>query len=294
MTTSMTETTVRVMMVWAGTMSTRPLKLAAEWARTLCPESTHPVACIWSSSPKPTGLDTLGSEPVEFCWHELRLPSRIDRHFAATHPRLPWSPWGTKSGPNFQFFRVLEAFSEAHPHQWVFAVEPDTYPIGRDPAGVVRDLVERNSGAWMIGGRPHPSLIPTLVPTMHRHLNGAALYGVGDPSFREFLSTTWIPSLLWKIRERPEYAFDCLTDAAESASLPVNLAKSWELAQHRFVPTAGIVNLSTRTLSITDAQHLCTQERLTLQCAKERTTPWMLHAKGTIDGDLKLEIESRT
>lgn len=294
MTISTTRDKLRVTMVWAGTTNTRPLERAAEWARIFSPESTAPIACIWSPLPKPTELDLLGCDPVQFCWHELSLPKRIDRHFAVAHPRLPWSPWGTKSGPNFQFFQVLAEFAEAHPHYWMFAAEPDTYPIGRNPTGVVLDLLERNPSAWMIGGYPHPSITPTLDPTMHRHLNGAALYGVGDPRFREFLVTSWIPSLLWKIRQRPEYPYDCLTDAAENANLPEILAQSWSEVQRRFVPTAGIVNLSSRSLSIAEARRLCTQDRLIRRCTEEQTSPWMLHAKGTLGGSWRLELESTT
>lgn len=281
-------------MVWAGTTSTSPLELAAEWARTLSCDSSSPVACIWSPSPMPTDIDTLALQSARFCWHDLNLPMRIDRHSAVADPRIPWSPWGTKSGPNFQFFQVLEAFAEVHPNQWIFAAEPDTYPIGRNPAGVVRDLLERHSSAWMIGGHPHRSLARTLDSTMHRHLNGAALYRVGDPDFRNFLSVSWIPSLLWKIRERPEYAYDCLTDPAENTNLPSDLAKSWADAQHKFVPTPGIVNLSSRKLSITDAQRMCSEKELLRQCAEERTKPWMLHAKGALGGSWRHEVESPT
>lgn len=294
MSTSTADKLLRVTMVWAGTTSTGPLRLAAEWARTLDCESSPPVACIWSPSPMPAGLNSRDSSPVQFCWHELRLPERIDRHCVAAHPRSPWSPWGSKSGPNFQFFQVLEAFAEAHPHQWILAAEPDTYPIGRDPSGVVRDLLARNPNAWMIGGFPHPSLLDKLDPRIHHHLNGAAVYAVGDPTFREFLSNTWIPSLLWKIRELPEYAYDCLTDPAENSALPDFLAKSWDSSQHKFISTAGIVNLSNRKISVSVAQRLCTEDSLLHQCTEERTTPWMLHAKGSLDGTWRLETESRT
>ena len=268
---------LRVVMVWAGTRDTQALRLAARWATLLSDGSTPPTVCIWStkSTTTPSCLDE-----VDLCWHHLRLPTRVDRHVHHAHPRLPWSPWGVKSGPNFQFFRVLDEFAAAHPHDWVLYAEPDTFPMGTDPALPVTQLLERHVAAWMIGGLPHPKTRKQLDVSMWRHLNGAALYKVGDSRFAEFRATTWIPSLLWKIRGFPEYAYDCITDPQQHVELPVRLAGSWAREASRFVPTAGIVNLSTQTLTQTDVAGLADDRWLQNRCADEETTPWLLHAKG--------------
>lgn len=265
------------MLVWAGTQDTQPLHLAARWATLLAAGSNMPTACIWSTRPVtlPARLDS-----VELCWHHLHLPKRLDRHAHHPHPRLPWSPWGVKSGPNIQFFRVLDEFVAAHPHDWVLYTEPDTYPMGSDPAPSVAQLLERRSSAWMIGGLPHPKTRARLDVSMWRHLNGAALYNVGDPRFAEFRAMTWIPSLLWKIRGFPEYAYDCITDPRQHADLPPRLAGSWAAESERFVATSGIVNLSTQILTQADVAELADDRWLQDRCAVENTSPWLLHAKG--------------
>ena len=274
-------------MVWAGTTHTRPLRLAATWARQLA-DVHPPAACIWSANPVPRTAELDG---VVWCWHRLELPPRIDRHAANAHPRQPWSPWGSKSGPNYQFFQVLDQFADAHPHDWLLYTEPDTFPVGQ-PADAIRDLGERHGDAWMIGGHAHPTIRDQLEPAMHHHLNGAALYRAGSAAFRQFRQLTWIPSLLWRIRARPEYAYDCLTDPSQHTDLPARLAAAWATAEHRFVATSGIVNLSTRTLTVADAHAAVCSAELETECRREGTVPWMFHAKGPIGTSLLAPLDA--
>lgn len=274
---------LRVTMTWAPPVDPAALDVAVAWADRLAADAAAEAApvCVWTTRPV-----TPPDHPAttRCCWHHLDLAERVDRHAAHRRSDLPWSPWGTKSGPNVQFFALLDAVAVHHPDEWILYAEPDTVPVGPDPAGSARAVVARHPDAWVIGAEPHPRVRPDVAVDLRNHLNGAALYRIGDPAFAEFRTGVWIPSLLDRIRDDPEYAYDCVTDPAQWTMLPPTLAAAWRSAADRFVATAGMVNASTLTLAPTEVAAILTDPELVVALDREGVRPWLLHAKGPILG----------
>lgn len=270
---------LRVTMTWAPPGDPTALDVAVAWADRLA-DARIPV-CVWTAQPV-----AVPDHPAatRCCWHHLALAPRVDRHAAHRRPDLPWSPWGTKSGPNVQFFALLDAVAACHPEDWILYAEPDTVPVGTEVAEPLRAVVGRHPDAWVVGALPHPRVRPDVADDLRRHLNGAALYRVGDPAFAEFRTGVWMPSLLDRVRHDPEYAYDCVTDPAQWTSLPPALAAAWRSEAHRFVATAGIVNASTLTLDPTDVPAILGHPEVLAALGREGTRPWLLHAKGPILG----------
>lgn len=269
---------VRPVLTWVPSDDHTGLDVAMAW-HDLLGGSQSGATCVWTTQP----VDRPINHPAfnELCWHTVDLPVRIDRHLADTDPREPWSPWGPKSGPNHQFFSVLDAQREHHDEEWVLFIEPDTHPLCDDVDDRINELITAHPAAWMMGGVPHTRLRPSLASDLWRHVNGAALYKAGDRDFARFRQEVWIPSLLLKIRVEPRFAFDCMTDPAQWESLPRLLRNSWSAAVDRFVRTAGVVNLSSLTLSSTQVRSILEGTAWAIDCDDD-AEPWMLHAKGDL------------
>lgn len=269
---------VRPVLTWVPSEDLTALDVAVSW-NELVAGSQPGASCVWTTRPVDIRIDHRAVD--ELCWHVVDLPARIDRHLADTDPRQPWSPWGPKSGPNHQFFSVLDGHGRHHEEEWALFVEPDTHPLRGDVAVQLDNLIAAHPEAWMMGGIPHPRLRPSLASDLWHHVNGAALYKVGDPDFARFRQVVWIPSLLLKIRVEPRFAFDCVTDPAQWASLPRSLGESWTAAAGRFVRTAGVVNLSALALLTTQAPSILDDTDWTIECDDD-AEHWMLHAKGDL------------
>jgi hypothetical protein len=270
---------LRVVLPWVPSTDHSALELALDWADHLGLSSEAPSVCVWTTrKPRP---EQLPSETDRICWHNLEVPERIDRHVQVANPRLAWSPWGTKSGPNYQFFALLDQYMVSHDEPWVLLVEPDTHPMGADMGSVVEKVLDDNADAWMIGGRPHPAIRSMLSRDLHEHLNGAALFHAADAGFAEFRKDAWIPSLLWIIRDQPTFGYDCLTDPESRTTLPERLQKQWRDNNSRFVATAGIVNLSTANFGAMKLKLELNSPWLTASLLAEGTAIWLLHIKGS-------------
>jgi len=269
---------VRPVLTWVPSDDYTALDVAMAW-HELLGGSQFGATCVWTTRP----LNGRINHPAfdELCWHVVDLPARIDRHIADANPRESWSPWGPKSGPNYQFFSVLDAQRMHHDEEWVLFIEPDTHPLCDDVNDRIDELVAAHPSAWMMGGIPHTRLRPSLASDLWHHVNGAALYKVGDRDFARFRQVVWIPSLLLKIRVDPRFAFDCVTDPAQWDSLPRLLRESWVAAAHRFMRTAGMVNLSSLTLSSTQVRTILEDSEWVIECDDD-AEPWMLHAKGDL------------
>lgn len=270
---------LRVTMTWAPPDDPVALDVAVAWSDCLADGRGGVPVCIWTAHPVPPPDHPAADR---CCWHHLDLAPRVDRHASRRRPDLPWSPWGTKSGPNVQFFALLDAVAACHPEEWILYAEPDTVPVGPDPATPLRTVVARHPDAWVVGAHPHPRVRPDVADDLWHHLNGAALYRVGDPTFADFRTGVWMPSLLEHVRRDPEYAYDCVTDPAQWAALPPSLATAWRAEADRFVVTAGMVNASTLTLTPADVAGILADVELGAALDGEGTRPWLLHAKGPI------------
>ena len=269
---------VRPVLTWVPSNDFSALDVAMEW-HELLRGSQSGATCVWTTRP----LDGPIIHPAfdELCWHVVDLPARIDRHLADSDPREPWSPWGPKSGPNHQFFSVLDSQRKHHDEEWVLFIEPDTHPLRDDVADQIHLLIAANPTAWMMGGIPHTRLRPSLASDLWHHVNGAALYNATDHDFVQFRQEVWIPSLLLKIRVDPRFAFDCVTDPVQWESLPRLLRGPWTASADRFVRTAGVVNLSSLTLAPAQVAGMLEDTEWMVDCDDD-VEPWMLHAKGDL------------
>ena len=90
---------------------------------------------------------------------------------------------GFKSGPNEQFFETMELL--AGEHDFIFYMEADCVPLRQGWLDRVRALAEGDPESWVIGGLYRGD--EPIDDGFFMHLNGNALYRVGDPAFMEFL-----------------------------------------------------------------------------------------------------------
>ena len=94
----------------------------------------------------------------------------------------PAAPQGYKAGPNNQFFQTLRRVRSLG--RYILYMEPDCVPIRADWLGQLIDQLE-HTHAWIIGSvyRGRGALDRRIM----RHLNGNAVYAVGDSGFQDFL-----------------------------------------------------------------------------------------------------------
>lgn len=201
----------------------------------------------------------------------MSLAGKDDRYATALGWRtVPWRPAGTKSGPNLQWWRILETVASEEGVEWLLLVEADTIPAEECVADRVRDLLSMHPDAWVIGALPHAASLGRLDPRLRDHLNGAALYHVGDGSFQQFLRSVWLPSLLLVLQDQVDIAFDCLTAPSLWQDIPMELGDAWARNAARFQSTDTMVNAS--SLSGRPAQRA-------LDAALRDPKVWFVHSK---------------
>lgn len=245
------------------------LDLALEWRELLGCKLT-----VFTDTDCSAELD--GPLPPGATLTNLQLSDRVNRYDRHTTGLTSWSPWGTKSGPNFQFFRILEHYQGSTDNTWLLYLEPDTYCSVVEPKSHLESLLTRHESAWVIGAEPHAISRPYIDKSLHDHINGACLMRVGSTAFHSFLSQVWVPSVLWKIRARPYYAYDCITATLEWNALPNRLREEWQRAAQHFVRTPTMWNLSNRELNQESLRKLLLKEKSKGLDSKEI---WFVHAK---------------
>jgi len=265
---------VRIMMTWMPSAGLGEIENAENWRATLA-QSTLPNApfCLWSTVRPP---HPFAGESV--CWHELKLPERIDRYERGTVAKGIWSPWGNKSGPNFQFFMQLEEMRTQHPEEWVLQIEGDTFLVGEDPGAQIERLLAAHPEAWVIGAVNHPKVLEVLDPLLHGHINGAAFYRVGSAEFRDFRRQVWIPTLIELVGKVPSMAYDCASAPEIWDQLSKALHLGWLAGNSKFVRTFGMVNASTIATRVLDDPRL-NHDEIREGLASEGALPWFLHTK---------------
>jgi hypothetical protein len=235
-----------------------------------------------------------GNIPSNVTVVNLNLSERVNQYGKHTTGLRSWSPWGTKSGPNYQYFRILKHYATSPADTWLLYLESDTYCSVTNPRPHIEELIRRHPTAWIIGAPPSDLSLPYIDVTLHDHINGASLLNIGDPRFHAFLSRTWVPSLLWKIRSRPYFAYDCATATLEWQTLPSELRFSWQAHHARFVRTSSMLNLSNIQLPVTQVI-----KQLQIQNQKNhlmKTKTWFVHVKlppEEIDGTSRFHKVSR-
>ena len=218
--------------------------LIYSWQQAFCnwPRRQAPDVCVWVTGQNLPDVVIGGA-----CIHYLELDDAIDFYARSALQKTPWSPWGLKSGPNFQFFEILRRTHELHDTEWVLQLESDTVPlreVEQDDIGWILD----SDDAWVAGSSATYAEAQSLSTATANHLNGAAFYRVGDSEFIDFLCMTWARSLLHIASVRPALAYDSLTSPGVWRELPRDLRASWEENKGRFRNVTGMVNLSNRSL----------------------------------------------
>ena len=145
-------------------------------------------------------------------------------------------PGGFKAGPNAQFFRAMELL---RPYGgYVFQMETDCYPVRPGWLTALERLVASRDPFWVMGSIYRG--VDTIAPGYRDHINGNAIYAVGDPAFHEFLAEVWRPAMAELVQTTRTLAYDCVLPLLFSSD-----EGGWEHQQrtaHRFLYTDFIQN----------------------------------------------------
>ncbi|MGB3492751.1 MAG: hypothetical protein WBA57_08480 [Elainellaceae cyanobacterium] len=198
----------------------------------------------------------------------------------------PVSQKGFKSGPNQQFFEAIFALKDVG--EYAFFMETDCVPIRPDWLGYLADTIKTVPEFWIMGSayRGQDSIDRNLA----RHINGNAIYAVGNPAFRTF-AEQW-KTILSTITERFDrsMAYDCALERyfslefAPNPSLPSQeldpSSEGWRLFQHT-APAIRyshyILNYGGRSDLKTATEHLVNEVRETFSDA------YILHNRAVRD-----------
>ena len=149
---------------------------------------------------------------------------------------------GYKSGPNNQFFMAMEVLS--HYGDYVFFMETDCYPIKPNWLAVLSKKVVSMNPFWIMGSVYRG--LSDIDEKFKTHLNGNAIYAVGNLEFQHFLFKQLYPFLAKTIKEElPWLAFDCVTDYYFYKANPLKDRLKWKYLQsvyHFFLATDYIQN----------------------------------------------------
>lgn len=248
------------------------IDLAVEWSQILkCPLSLFENQATSCTDDKFHVYESLAT-------YDLDLSPNIDKYLSSMTNIKTWSPWGTKSGPNYQFFQIIDHYRSHRRADWVLFLEADTFCTSQLARTHIERLLENHSDAWVIGASPHPKTRARLMPDLWDHINGACLLHVGDSDFQDFASRVWIPSVIDRIRTLPYYAYDCITATREWAKLPDSLESEWIKNANKFIRTSTMINTSSIRLSLRDIQTLTNAGSIDSQ-TRAGSSIWFAHAK---------------
>jgi len=152
---------------------------------------------------------------------------------------------GYKSGPNLQFFAAMKLLGETY-RDFVFFMETDCAPVRAGWLEALDSLARGDQESWVIGS---PYLgTSKIARRFFMHLNGNALYRVGDAGFQAFLREEWQPMLMEVIAaEDPRAAYDCVLSRHWAVADSHARNQAWEHYQaygRRFRASGAILNLS--------------------------------------------------
>ena len=164
----------------------------------------------------------------EFHYSNLSgLRDLYTRHYKGAH-----GPEGYMAGPNNQFFDMVGDFSAGQSH--IMLMEPDLVPIRANWLDALERMVRESERFWICGS-PYRG---RAVIQSFTHINGNAIYNVGDPGFRAFMDTVFRPYFLERMKTAPHLCYDILL---HDMFLPLYQGKTdpalferWKQIAHRF------------------------------------------------------------
>jgi hypothetical protein len=154
------------------------------------------------------------------------------------------APFGRKAGPNWLFYETMKALRDQA--RFVFLMETDCEPVAPNWIRKIQRVCSQNQDAWIIGS-PYCGASP-LHWSIARHINGNALYNVGDPRFWEFLDGEFWPWLNeYAATSMPDLAYDCAWETYLNR-VEMEDASSYEWVRardilHRFRLSSFVVNI---------------------------------------------------
>jgi glycosyltransferase involved in cell wall biosynthesis len=144
-------------------------------------------------------------------------------------------PEGFMAGPNNQFIDIVMKFSRGMSH--IMLLEPDAVPVRAGWLSRMMREVESGSRFWICGS-PYRGCAAIK---MTQHINGNALYHVGDPAFREFIETELLPYFYERMKSAPHLCYDILL---EDMFMPVLKGKADAALLERWKKTASCFRYS--------------------------------------------------
>lgn len=151
---------------------------------------------------------------------------------------------GYKSGPNEQFFELMNRLSCYS--GFIFYMETDCVPLRQGWLDEIRALAEGDDESWIIGS--YYRGLEKISERFALHLNGNALYRVGDTEFIDFVNQFWRPQLYQLLDHVDKrIAYDCFLSHMLTAADPSAQNVEWQTLQavgHRFRATSVIQNIS--------------------------------------------------
>ncbi len=154
------------------------------------------------------------------------------------------APFGRKAGPNWLFYETMCALrNEA---RFVFLMETDCEPVVPNWIGKIQRVCYQNEDAWIVGS--HYCGASPLHWSIARHINGNALYNIGDERFWQFLDGEFWPWLNeYAATSMPDLAYDCAWETYLNR-VEMEDASSYEWVRardilHRFRLSSFVVNI---------------------------------------------------
>ena len=154
------------------------------------------------------------------------------------------APFGRKAGPNWLFYETMRALrNEA---RFVFLMETDCEPVAPNWIAKIQHVCTQNEDAWIIGS--HYCGASPLHWSIARHINGNALYNIGDQAFWQFLDGEFWPWLnQYAATAMPDLAYDCAWETYLNR-VEMEDASSYEWVRardilHRFRLSSFVVNI---------------------------------------------------
>jgi hypothetical protein len=154
------------------------------------------------------------------------------------------APFGRKAGPNWLFYETMRALRDEA--RFVFLMETDCEPVAPNWIRKIQRVCLQNQDAWIVGS-PYCGASP-LHWSIARHINGNALYNVGDQRFWEFLEGEFWPWLnAYAATSMPDLAYDCAWETYLNR-VEMEDASSYEWVRardilHRFRLSSFVVNI---------------------------------------------------
>ncbi len=187
------------------------------------------------------------AESVAKCFHEIKFSycelSDLDDLYRRSY-RGEIGAWGYKSGPNNQFFQMLNKFTEDYPY--IFMMESDCFPIKANWLQRAVEIANSPEKFWVKGSIYRGN--SPLAEFQQNHINGNAFYASGDRNFRRFVREVWQPFVLENTKNiDPKLSYDCAIARYfhQAKSSQNNLEwLQWQNYAHLFTYTNFIQNHS--------------------------------------------------